>query len=869
MSIGFRFGNKSTQLIKQVIFFACVTVCGIRAQESTAPKAPQPISAAVEKSVEPNLLGKVDTASGEARRNENVFITAIDNNAQKESTSRLGSTATATSDFVASSRYFGAEFGQPPTNPVHLGLARGVKVIHGSVLWTHSDSLFSARSFFQAGGVRPARDNVWGIRIAVPLWRDAFFSIDGAIDQKSGYVNGNVLIPRPQERSCLSPDPRICLIINRFLRAWPDRLPNIDDRALNTNAPQEINTENTTARLDQAIAKHRLSGRHTWTNQQVNAFQLVAGQNPDTTTKAHDARFTWTYVRDAKTALDTTLSFTRNRTLLVPEPNAVGPQVQIGTAYEKLGPGSSIPVDRVQNRYRVATRWQRTFTKHTLTLGAELARLQFNGREASSNRGNIYFRNDFGRDAITNFRMGIVSRYSFGAGETGRGFRRNEDAWFVQDVWKLSSRVSLSAGLRYQPQRGISEVNHLTEIPYNCDCNNFGPNLGLAWRAPRELGVFRAAYSTQYGEVFPATLQQLRWNPRAFQKVENQAPPLLNLLEGVVFDPNARAIVFHYPRDLRTPYSHQYTFSWQTPLPKPIGKLDLSYVGSRTWKLLYMQYENRAVPVASIPQTTATINDRRPDARYFDYREIGNSARAYYDAAKLTHTLTTSKGVVLETSYWFSKAIDTGASFVNIAAGDDANQGHAQTANNVAKDLRAVSAFDQKHALLSKASYQLGKRGRLLKDWRLSSVFLAKSGLPFSVITGSDGPGYGNVDGVTGDRPNLLDRSILGRTISHPDVSQQLLPAAAFGFIRPTEQAGNLGVNVFRRAGFRNLNASVERRFAVKQDRAIAFRAEAINALNTPQFAEPIADLSNTSFGKITNTLNDGRSMRFSLSFEF
>ena len=79
----------------------------------------------------------------------------------------------------------------------------------------------------------------------------------------------------------------------------------------------------------------------------------------------------------------------------------------------------------------------------------------------------------------------------------------------------------------------------------------------------------------------------------------------------------------------------------------------------------------------------------------------------------------------------------------------------------------------------------------------------------------------------------------------------------------------DLTLDVFRRAGFRNLNASIERRFPIRQDWALAFRAESTNALNTPQFAEPIGDLSNPSFGKITNTLNDGRGIRFSLSFAF
>jgi len=836
-----------------------------------AQKPPEP-KVSEESAAPANLLGKVNTQAGEARRNENVFITAIDNNAQKESNVRVGMTATAITEFTAASRFFGAEFGLAPSNPIHLGAVRSRRDLHGNLNWTHVNSVFTARSFFQVGSVLPARENTFMARLMLPVWRNAFLSLDGAHDSKSGFVNGNILVPRPEERSCLSADPRICAIINRFFRAYPNQVPNrpdIEARALNTNAAQAIDTTTSTARLDQILGKHRLSARHSWTNQKVDAFQLIAGQNPDTTTKSHDARLTWTYVKSARTNLDVTGGFQRNRTLLVPEPNAVGPQVQIGTAFDKLGPGSSIPVDRIQNRFQFGSRVQHQFANHTLSAGGEFARLQFNGQEASANRGNIFFRNDFGRDAIANFRLGFVSRYSFAVGDLNRGFRRNDWNWFVQDVWRASKSLTVSMGLRYQPQRPISEVNHLTEIPFDCDCNNLGPNLGLAWRLPWQLGIFRASYSTQFGDVFPATLQQLRWNPPAFQKIENQAPPLLDLLAGVVIDPNARAIVFHYPRNLQTPYAHQYSATWQLPTPAKWGRLEAAYVGSRTWKLLYMQYLNRAVVVPGIAQTTTTINARRPDNRYFDYREIANTARAYYDAGKISYTLASKNGLTIDSAYWFSKAIDTGATFVNIAAGDDSNQGHSQVADNINGDLRGLSNFHQTNAYLSRVSYQLARRTNLLRDWRFSGVFVAKSGTPFSVITGSDAPGYGNVDGVSGDRPNLVNRSILGKTFSHPDQAPKILTRESFAFIEPTAARGNLGMNTFRRAGFRNLNLSVERRFPIRQDNAISFRAESINATNTPQFAEPVWDLSNPAFGKITNTLNDGRTFRFSLSLEF
>ncbi|MBM3762657.1 MAG: hypothetical protein FJW36_20730 [Acidobacteria bacterium] len=838
-----------------------------------AQKPPDPKPAAPQENTAPaNLLGRVNTQAGEARRNENIFINALDNNAQRESSIRLGMTATAISEFTAASRYFGAELGVAPINPFHVSATKAQSALHGNLFYTHANSIFAARSFFQVGGVLPARENTLGGRVTIPLWRNAWLGLDGSYDSKRGFVNGNILVPRPEERTCLSTNASICATINRFFQAWPNQAPNRLDmaaRALNTNAPQAIDTSTTSARFDQVLGKHRITARHSWTNQQVDAFQLVAGQNPDTTTKSHDARLTYTFVKSARTNLDATLGFVRNSSLLVPEPNAVGPQVQIGTAFDKLGPASGIPVDRVQNRYRLGTRMQHQAGKHTISFGFEYGRLQFNGREVSSNRGNYYFRNDFGLDAITNFRLGNISRYSFAIGELDRGFRRHEYAAFVQDTWRFSPALTLTAGLRYQPQTGISEVNNITPIPFNCDCNNFAPNLGIAWRIPRNLGLLRVNYSTQFGELPPATLQQLRWNPPAFQKIENQAPPFLNLLEGVVFNPNGRAIFAALDPNLKTPYSHQYSATWQLPLSARKGRLDLSYIGSRTWKLLYLLYLNRALPVPGIPQTTATINDRRPDKRYFDYRNVENSARAYYDAAKATYTLTSNNGWLIDVTYWFSKAIDTGSTFVSIAAGDDAQQGHGQVADNVSADLRGLSNFHQTHSFINRVSYQLAYRNALIRNWRASTVFVAKSGTPFTVITGSDGPGLGNVDGVSGDRPNIVTPEILGRTISHPDLAPELLPRSAFAFIRPGEPRGNLGMTTFFRAGFRNLNASIERRFTLKQDYAIAFRAETINGLNTPQFAEPVADLSNPAFGKITNTLNDGRTFRFSLSLEF
>ena len=190
------------------------------------------------------------------------------------------------------------------------------------------------------------------------------------------------------------------------------------------------------------------------------------------------------------------------------------------------------------------------------------------------------------------------------------------------------------------------------------------------------------------------------------------------------------------------------------------------------------------------------------------------------------------------------------------------------------RDLKGLSDFDQPHAFLLQGGYTMprgiapGWAGKLLRDWTVSTVTLLKSGTPFTVESGSDGPGLGNIDGRRGDRPMLLDPSVLGRVVGSPDMSESLLPRSAFRFIdAPAEQAGSLGRNTFRKGKIANINASLSRRFPMGSEWTMELRAETINFFNTPQFAEPGKSISSPNFGQINNTLNDGRTFRFQLKF--
>ena len=136
--------------------------------QQSAPPAETPNPAPVEQTVQAkrtdlNLLGATDSAAGESRRNENVQFNLIDNNALKYLNIRLGTNATIVTEFQPERKYFGTEFGGSPAALIHLGFVKSTGALHGGLSFTRSDSIFTARSFFQAGGVQPAHENDYGI----------------------------------------------------------------------------------------------------------------------------------------------------------------------------------------------------------------------------------------------------------------------------------------------------------------------------------------------------------------------------------------------------------------------------------------------------------------------------------------------------------------------------------------------------------------------------------------------------------------------------------------------------------------------------------------------------------------------------------
>src|SRR5437762_13662384 len=104
---------------------------------------------------------------------------------------------------------------------MHLGPASRSRDFYGGISFTHSNSIFSARSFFQVGSVKPAHENNYGFVAGVGLWPGAHLTLDGSGQKLRGSVNGNVLVALASERVPLTTDAGAYHLLQLSIDRYP------------------------------------------------------------------------------------------------------------------------------------------------------------------------------------------------------------------------------------------------------------------------------------------------------------------------------------------------------------------------------------------------------------------------------------------------------------------------------------------------------------------------------------------------------------------------------------------------------------------------------------------------------------------------
>ncbi len=817
--------------------------------------------------------------------NPNLFYVKLDTNEILRNLRRRGVDAQFLREFRSQENYFGAQYGHALRELEFATPRPFLQGFHGTVYNQHQNSALNARSFFTVGELLPWRRNDYGGAVGGPLISERLvFDFAASQTRDSGLINGNVQVPLADERTPLASDPATRELIARLLTGFPEEFPNLPHvslRQLNTNAVRDIRSSAFSTHLRyRANATSQLVFEQRFLDSTEKPFEFVAGQNPVTFLRPQSVHLTYVHAVSPQTLLRFSQNFDRlsvfldvterYRNLLAPLGLDVPPEVSFGHELTRLGPGFSFPRRRIENRFHYGAELTRSGGNHSLSAGFLVSRLQTNDLQSDNSRGAFSFGRDFGNDTITNFLLGHPTRFLITLGDLYRRFRNWELAYFFHDTIRVSPSLTLSLGLRHEIITAPVEVNGLTSIPFGTDANNLAPQFGFAWSPTRGSTVLRGGYGIAFSSIFPVLYQRARFNPPAVQVILAPAPDMLDPLQNVERRKTGLNLI---TPDMVAPYSHIYNFGIERQLPFSLF-LRVGYMGSRTIKLPVNFVTNRARPVPGIPTTTSTINDRRPDPRYQEISTIVNGTIAYYDALQVAVDKRTGPGLTWNARYTFSKGINsTGTqSFANTTG-----LGHPSTVeDNVVGDMKSLEQFDTPHALIVGFRYEIpvarGLRGLLSwfpGGWSVAGTTTFKSGTPLHVHTGSDSPGNGNVDGVGGDRPNLLNTAILGKSLDHPDNSTSIWRREYFDTNIPPGGRGNLGFQTFRGDGISNWNVALEKDIPLREPMILQFRTEFINFLNQPQFDGADDEMAFEPFGKITNTANRGRVIQLLLRLQF
>lgn len=839
-------------------------------------------------------LTRVAALRAAEERNPNIFISKIDLNALRDPI-RRGGINPVFLEFTSKENLYGADYGAPLRQIIVASPAPPRERFRGSLYEAHQNSVLNARPFFNVGPLKPSRRNQFGFTTSGPIvQKKLFFSTSMDVVRESGFVNGNIRVPLPEERTPLTTDPLTRRVVSALFEAYPQEIPNLPGvlaRQLNTNSERRIKEFNWTLKTDCLMSENeKLAFQYALSDYTEDPFELVLGQYPDT--KLRPQSFSSTYVRELsdRTTVQASFYFDRLRALLLPTEKfdsllkSVGlgetPDISFGgelAEVTSLGPGTQFPRRRYQNRYGVNFDFSTLRGQHKLQMGARTIRIQLNDLQSDNGRGRFVFGNNFGRTALENFRWGAPTRFTITLGNLYRGFRSWEHAFYLQDSIRLRPNLSLTLGMRYELLTVPTEVNNLTELGYRADANNWGPLVAFAWNPGKGSTTIRSGYMISYGHIFPATYQQARFNPPSVQTITVQNPSFINPLRGIEIKPGEvrRNELSTVSPDLVAPYAHQYNLV----IEKSLGGnllLEAGYVGIRSIKLFFPVVTNRAEPVPGIPATIATIDQRRPDPRYLAVRTIINSGMSYYDALKLGLRKRFSQGLSLDLEYVFSKDLTSGYDFASTLNRETA-QPASQSQHHFQADLKGPSIFDSPHALIANYTYRLPLKlsgtsfwATLLNDWQLSGSTVIRTGTFFDFETSSDAPGFGNVDGEGLDRPNVTNPSILGKSIDNPDTSTSILRPEYFNTQIPPGGRGNLGLRVFRKDSLNNTNLGLIKTFpSFREGQTLQFRADFYNFFNHPFFERPGDVFPSPTFGKITDTQNKGRVIQFQLRYSF
>ena len=495
--------------------------------------------------------------------------------------------------------------------------------------------------------------------------------------------------------------------------------------------------------------------------------------------------------------------------------------------------------------------------KHTLKLGFEIRRIFIN--QGTSQSGSLtytsaskFLANQIGSASYTSI-LPLVRQ------------RKNQYWGYVQDEWKVTRNLTISAGIRYNYFNALHAVNNQDD-PFDfgtcggyCPRNysffkprtdDIDPRLAIAWsRGDTVIRAGGGIYHTDGQEddqnlPISNLTSRYAFTNTSFPTLSYPLTPFLNFAQngglGVVS-----------PRDLdrnrKDDYVAAWTFSVQQKLPFNIVGT-ATYLGNKATDVLTTTYVNLVDPVSG----------KRPYLAFGPVSWRGDVGNATFEALQFNGRRAFQNGLLLTANYMWSHSINDGS----IGGGEsDTPQNsfcRACDKGNSDNDVRHVFNLSTVYSLpFGSGKHYLGNSGlarALLGGWEISAIGTAQSGLPVNITISRNNSAVPGLDALSSTRPNY--NAGVSLTPAGGSTPQNWINAAAFSVPAP-QTFGNLGRNAFRAPGIGQLDLGLSKYVSLTERLNIRLRADLFNATNSAQYGAPNAVVFGSNFGVITSTISN------------
>ena len=623
--------------------------------------------------------------------------------------------------------------------------------------------------------------------------------------------------------------------------------------------------------------------------------------------------------------------FFRNNSEITPPSAGINVQnvLGIGTSYGEAAPeinisgftqlGTNVNTQRAQidNNYQTYINNSKSLGNHLMQFGFQLRKNQFDDFNPTGDVNGTYTldgsitnaRNNSGDpiNALADFLLGSVKTGTYSLAQPLIGRRNYNVGLYFQDDWKVTPKLTLNLGLRWEYESPLTTANNeysridpttgqvlfagknsSASLGLSASKLDVGPRIGLAY-SPDQKTVIRSGFGIFYAGIFSDLGGQVLFPgytvEQAFPNLGTGVPQPFKLSQGMpsvvtnnVQNPQANIAQFGTPANPLSLSAYDgftqanplpYAEQWNIGVQREIGKgtiVEANYVGTHGVHLTVnlptntVPYDPAIDTAVGLANTTLATQLARPFPGIASFNSLNMMGGSNYNAVQLSVRRQAGANLTFIANYTRSKSLDDASGLYSFSQPSGLNLG--QFPQQFLSLNRGLSEFDRPNDFTAALLYRT-KGNVWLRNFEAYPMLTLHSGLPIYIGQSNENAAQ---TGTNQQRPYDISPSTSLYTSETPNGTgvQYLLPVSAPNFplvpsgpyfvgtgsartqVLPVD-IGSLGRNVVRAPGQVDLNISVGRIFAIRESLKFTIRAEAYNALNHTNFQAPSSSLALTS----------------------